>query len=468
MINTNESALGKVTDKLVNIFQWDENIVRTMKCEIKAKNVRLHDRGLFKEFFKFPEHFRPSDYQKSNKKMATDNGRYYRLLVSEITNVELPEHYWKNQVSEEEIHLAKMLFDHEDSDVAIITSELADLHLTNLGTSEAPKYDEEYFSNPVSHFSDIECFKRAEQNIEDDPELKRKLEAMERTLQSSNNWTEHQLHTQFRLPNLALFRFESGACVGYDWKTQQFCDEPVKEGTSRCFKHSQEGNDLKLIREMGTLVTKTGVSLAKGITRSLIRPDKLDKILEYAPSSEGAAPAFRHSMDGLERLLEACDATYKQGFLDSIPFFDDKEFKQRFPNSKSITSDTWKHAYLAMLERMKSFAFDLKANWIRNIPFMLTKVGVYQGWLNAEDIMDQKKFVSSRYNYRPLGTVADLLPDMSNRAKPIAPALLFDPKRMDGTCTPSTQSTDRNGKCWKLNTENMTFSEVSFRLFLLR
>ena len=75
--------------------------------------------------------------------------------------------------------------------------------------------------------------------------------------------------------------------------------------------------------------------------------------------------------------------------------------------------------------------------------------------------MDQKKFVSSRYEYKPLGTVADVIKDLSNRAKPIAPALLFDPKRLDGTCTPSTQSTDNDGKCWKMDLRGVSFKKVN-------
>ena len=248
---------------MTKIFQWDEKLVQIMQQEIKAKNERIHDRGLIKEFFKFPETIKPSSYTSSNQQMATRCGRYYKLIVSEISKVPLDSKFWKESVTEAEIKLTKMLFYHGDSDIAIITSELGDLHLSSLGMTQVPRYDEEHFSNPVSHFSELECFRRAEQNIEDDPVLKQKLEEMEQTLESSNNWTEQQLSNQFRLPNVSLFRFNTGACLGYDWQVQQFCNEPAVKDTHKCVKHTNEGQDLKLIREIGSLVTKRGFSIVK-------------------------------------------------------------------------------------------------------------------------------------------------------------------------------------------------------------
>lgn len=436
--------------------------MQVMQKEIKAKNNDILDRGLIRSFFEFPEKFRPSNFQTSNSQMAMKNGRYYKLIVATTTNVIMKENFWKGQVTDKEVELSEELFNGKDSNLAIIISELGDLHLTSMGTSEDPKFDLDHFSNPVSHFSELECFKRAEQNIEDDPELKLKLEQMERTLQSSNNWTEEQMTTQFRLPNVALFRLKSGACVGYDWKLQKFCDEPVMKDSNWCLKHDQEGQDLKMIREMGTLALKKGVSLMKGITRVSIGPEKLDKVVEYAPSLEGAVPAFRHSSENLEKMLEAAYATFKAGYSDNVKYFDDKEFKQRFPNEKFISTERWKHAYLALTETMKAYAFDLEVNWTRNLPFLLGKMGAYQGWINADDVIDQTKFVSSRYDYTPLGTVADILKDTSNRAKPIAPALLCDSAKMDGTCTPSTQSTDKDGKCWEISMKRAPLTKVLY------
>ena len=82
--------------------------------------------------------------------------------------------------------------------------------------------------------------------------------------------------------------------------------------------------------------------------RISLGPDQLDKIWEYAPCSEGAAPAFKHSTQQFEKLLEACDEAYKKGYLISIPVFEDKPFRNRFPNAKEITKETWRHAYLAL------------------------------------------------------------------------------------------------------------------------
>ena len=89
------------------------------------------------------------------------------------------------------------------------------------------------------------------------------------------------------------------------------------------------------------------------MVRIHIGPEKLDKIVEYAPSAEGAAPAFKHSLNNLETLLEACEATFRSGYLNKLPYFEDKEFKKRFPNIKTVGTEQWKHAYLAMLVSFK-------------------------------------------------------------------------------------------------------------------
>ena len=85
------------------------------------------------------------------------------------------------------------------------------------------------------------------------------------------------------------------------------------------------------------------------MVRIHIGPEKLDKTVEYAPSAEGGAPAFKHSLSNLETFLEACEATHRSGYLNTLAYFEDKEFKKRFPNIKSIGTEQWKHAYLAML-----------------------------------------------------------------------------------------------------------------------
>ena len=100
------------------------------------------------------------------------------------------------------------------------------------------------------------------------------------------------------------------------------------------------------------------------------------------------------------------------------------------------------------------YSFDLESNWTRYTPFLLGKLGMYQGWLNSDQVMDQPKFNSSSYEYEPLGTVTDILQDLSKRPFPVAPALIVDRSTLDGTSTPSTQSTDLHGKTWKVEKTN--------------
>ena len=260
----NSRFLGKnTTEKLVKLFNWDGDIVRIMKQECRAKNERLVNRRLMENFFKFPDTVDQAlNAATSNKNQAITYGRYYKLMVEQHTSANLPPEFWNGKVTTEEVSLAKTIFNRQDSEMAIIVSELADLHLSSLGSAQVPRYSESHFSNPVSHFSELECFRRAEQNIEDDPALKAKLLEMENKLQNTSSWTDHQLSSQFRLPNVALFRFNTGACLGYDWQAQQFCKEPAVADTHKCVKHA-DNVDLKLIREIGSLTTKRGISIAK-------------------------------------------------------------------------------------------------------------------------------------------------------------------------------------------------------------
>lgn len=234
-----------------------------MKQECRAKNERLVNRRLIENFFKFPDSVNPAlTSDSTNIQQAINYGRYYKLMVEQHTSAQLSSEIWNGKVTTDEIALAKMIFNRQDSEMAIIVSELADLHLSSLGSAQVPRYSESHFSNPVSHFSELECFRRAEQNIEDDPELKAKLQEMENELQNLNSWTDSQLSSQFRLPNVALFRFNTGACLGYDWQAQQFCKEPAVKDTHKCVRHTDKV-DLKLIRDIGSLTTKRGISIAK-------------------------------------------------------------------------------------------------------------------------------------------------------------------------------------------------------------
>lgn len=252
------------------MFEWDEDIVRHMKQECRAKNERLVDRGLFRQFFAFPADVKPSAYNDlTNKQQAIQYGRYYRLMVAEQSSAALETEIYEGQVSVKEIQLAKMIFNRNDSELAIIVSELADLHLSSLGSAQVPRFSESHFSNPVSHFSELECFRRAEQRIEDDPVLKQKLQEMENTIRNSNSWTDKQLTSQFCLPNVALFRFNTGNCLGYDFQAQQFCNQPAVNDTHKCVKHADDV-DLKLIRDIGSLTTKRGFSIARVRTKNLL------------------------------------------------------------------------------------------------------------------------------------------------------------------------------------------------------
>ena len=108
---------------------------------------------------------------------------------------------------------------------------------------------------------------------------------------------------------------------------------------------------------------------------------------------------------------------------------------------------------------MRSFTFNLESNWTKYLPFMLAKLGVYQGWLNSDAIMDKNKFMSSRYEYEHIRCVDDILKSLDDRSPPVAPALIVDKTKLDGTSTPSTQSSEF-GKCWKVKDLGKEFGQL--------
>ena len=67
----------------------------------------------------------------------------------------------------------KKFFNKHDSDIAIITSQLADLHITSLGLTKDSKFNPRAMSQPASIFSSLESIKRVEELIALDPSVQR-------------------------------------------------------------------------------------------------------------------------------------------------------------------------------------------------------------------------------------------------------------------------------------------------------
>ena len=149
------ASLGKVTDQLQTICSWDASVMVKIKETHRMRNNKIKDSGLFHHFFaKFAEEGpgqtstpdRPSRYL----------GRYYKLMLSEIAEAPLHQNYWTNDVTLEQLDLAKILFNKKDSDVAIITSELLDLPGTALALTSTSNFNSEGMSEPDTHFSALD------------------------------------------------------------------------------------------------------------------------------------------------------------------------------------------------------------------------------------------------------------------------------------------------------------------------
>ena len=122
--------------------------------------------------------------------------------------------------------------------------------------------------------------------------------------------------------------------------------------------------------------------------------------------------------------------------------------ERAFPESSDFDKNRWFHAYHATEELMDVYGFDKTEPWQRNVPALLFQLGVSQSYMRLDDAIDKKKFGDGTFKF-DLGrennpSVQDLFQTRLDRPdQPIAPSLLIDPNRLDGTSAPSYDAAEK-------------------------
>ena len=151
-----------------------------------------------------------------------------------------------------------------------------------------------------------------------------------------------------------MFRVDTECCLFYDYEENRFCPNPAINKTARCAIHQDTANTkfMNILASLNQTETRSGFSLCSEAFRTFNEPKLVNDFLEYAPSLEGALPAFKHGENNLRKCLIAGFKSYKAGYLTSstIPFRDNF-FREQFPLIKSVSTNQWKHAYLSLRVR---------------------------------------------------------------------------------------------------------------------
>ena len=137
------------------------------------------------------------------------------------------------------------------------------------------------------------------------------------------------------------------------------------------------------------------VAISKDIFRIIVGQKKRDKFQRYCPSIEGALPAFKHSANNLRKLLLAGFQIYWEMKYQNKNFTEDS-FRQHFPNNPEISATRWRHAYKALRETIRSYNLEPDTNWTNHVPFLLSYVGAYQGWVEPSQAMDDDFYPDGR------------------------------------------------------------------------
>ena len=123
--------------------------------------------------------------------------------------------------------------------------------------------------------------------------------------------------------------------------------------------------------------------------------------------------------------------------------------ERAFPESSDFDKNRWFHAYHATEELIDVYGFDKDEPWQRNVPALLYQLGVAQAYMDVDEAIDKKLFTNGSFKF-DLGrenspAVQDIFKiSASRKEKPIAPALLIDPNRLDGTSAPSYEASEKS------------------------
>ena len=340
------TALGHVTDKLQILCGWEASLMTKIKETGQVKNKKLNDTGLFQVFFNTLD---PTGHPGTVYSPSPNVGKYYKLMMTDLSQASLDPNFWTENTSEAEIRLAKRLFNKPDSDTAVLTSELLELTTTELALSAQSNLNSNAMSEPGSHFSGFDVNRDLEPIFNQSESLNDAfLNASDSTV--GHQWSEHELEFFQSNEPSPLFRVDGECCLFFDLETNAFCNNPAVNNTARCIRHQDTANSkfMRIMAKMCNIEQKEGFSLCQSAFRFTMEPKTNAECMEYAPCLEGSLPAFKHSAANLKKLLTAGFKSYKAGYLtkSSIPF-KDNYFVELFPNTE-ITTRQWMHTYLSL------------------------------------------------------------------------------------------------------------------------
>ena len=112
--------LGSVSEKLRIKCDWSNEAYQTAIRACVRKNTGKNKDTFMQKFFE------PTD---------TVNGPYLRKIVAEVEEMTIPSSMFENQVTKAELDVCFRFFNRQDSMIAIIASEMSDLHLNDKGMS---------------------------------------------------------------------------------------------------------------------------------------------------------------------------------------------------------------------------------------------------------------------------------------------------------------------------------------------
>ena len=277
----------------------------------------------------------------------------------ELSGARLDPIYWEDQVTKEELDMAKKFFNKNDSDIAIITSELADLHITSLCLTTESKFNPCAMSQPASVFSSMASIQRIEEIMDEDKKLQVvKIRDLNAAVSTSTDKVDKNKVLEESFPNFStsnplLYRIDTGACLYFDFQNNELCKEPAIDNTARCVKHQDNTNSkfMRILAEMSDAPSGSKFHLAKSVARSFSRPEESlnNEVFEYAPCLEGALPAFKDSSANLEKILLSGWESFQFNMHKPNVPFNAKFYKLRFPNRKEISTICWYHTFLCTM-----------------------------------------------------------------------------------------------------------------------
>ena len=216
--------------------------------------------------------------------------------------------------------------------------------------------------------------------------------------------------------------------------------------------HNTDSKILNSIKQANSLERNRKVAICRNTFRILIGQKKKDKFQRYCPSIEGAGPAFKHSANNLKKLLGA-GFQVSQRLRHGDGKFSEEPFRQQFPNNTEISTQRWRHAFKALRETLRSFNLDADMEWKKHHTFLLSYLGLYQGWVDPNQVLTSEEFVDGRKDQQNvLKFVDDLYHQKEN---PSVPALGMR-RNLDGLNTPSKKGDVRTIESMEQKDSNNT------------